>query len=276
MVMNTSLLVVWFNSLTNSGGELHVWHHDGDTLGVFSAKLGINEQVDEIVFSGFLESLDGKTLETDVVLVVVLNKFTDELGEWELTDQKIGGLLILLDFSSGDCTLLGTSDLLDTLAGTSGLTDGLTGDSLTWSLGGGGGFTCGMFGSSHCTLMKKVGWSLLMRCYWLQFCDVFVPFFVCPLILYTTPTSTLNTNTVLSEKSQWYGQQYDYKYTSKYTAVSHHYQANAQIRPTNTWVSPENSGQAHLQATCILAFGNKKHLYVLFTEHVSSYSVIQQ
>ena len=74
-------------------------------------------------------------METDVVLVVVLNKFTDELGEWEFTDQEICGLLILLDFSSGDCALLGTSDLLDTLTCASGFTDCLTGDSLTWSLG---------------------------------------------------------------------------------------------------------------------------------------------
>ena len=74
-------------------------------------------------------------METDVVLVVVLNELTDELGEWKLTDQKISGLLILLDFSSGDCALLGSSDLLDTLTGTSGFTDCLTSDSLTWSLG---------------------------------------------------------------------------------------------------------------------------------------------
>ena len=141
--------MIWLDSLSDSGGELHIWLHDGDTLGVLSTQLGINEQVDEIVLSSLLESLDGESLESDVGLVVVLDQLTDELGEWEFPDQEIGGLLILLDFASGDCSLLGPADLLDTLLGACGLTDCLTGNRLAWCLRGRGALTCGVFSAGH-------------------------------------------------------------------------------------------------------------------------------
>ena len=103
---------------------------------MLSAELGVDEEVDEVVLSSFLESLDSKTLESDVLLVVALDEFSDELGEWELSDQEVGGLLVLLDFAGCDCSLLGSSDFLDaSLRGACGLTDCLTGDSLTWCFG---------------------------------------------------------------------------------------------------------------------------------------------
>lgn len=143
------LLDIRLNALANSGSELHVGLHDGDALGMLGTELGVNEEVDEIVLGGFLESLDGETLETDVGLVVVLDEVTNKLGEGELADQEISGLLILLDFTSGDDTLFGAADLLDTGGGSCGLASCLTGDGLTGSLGGGGGLTCCVFGASH-------------------------------------------------------------------------------------------------------------------------------
>ena len=98
--------MIWLDAAADSGGELHIWLHDGNTLGVLGTKLSINEEVDKIVLSSLLKSLDGKTLETNISLVGVLNELTNKLGEWELTDQEIGGLLILLDFTCGDGTLL--------------------------------------------------------------------------------------------------------------------------------------------------------------------------
>ena len=145
----SSLLVIWLYSLPNTGGELHVWLHDRDTLGVLGAELCVDEEVDQIVLGGLLESLDGQTLESDVGFVVVLDKLTDELREWELADQEISSLLILLDFTSGHCSLLGTSDLLDTLAGACGLADCLAGDGLAGCLCCGGAFACGVLGTCH-------------------------------------------------------------------------------------------------------------------------------
>ena len=141
--------MLWFDTLTDAGGEEHIWLHDGDTLGVLSAELGIDEEVDEVVLGSLLKSLDGETLETDIVLVGALDEFSDQLGEWELTDQKLGGLLVLLDFAGRDGTLLGTSDLLDTLGGTRGLTDGLTRDGLAWSLGSRSRLACCVLGACH-------------------------------------------------------------------------------------------------------------------------------
>ena len=141
--------MLWLDALADAGGEEHVWLHDGDTLGVFSAELGVDEQVDQVVLGGFLESLDGETLETDVVLVGALDQLSDQLGEWELADQKLGGLLVLLDFASRDGTLLRAADLLDALGGTRGLTDGLTRDGLAWGLGSGGRLACGVLSACH-------------------------------------------------------------------------------------------------------------------------------
>ena len=101
-----SLLVIRLDAAADSSGKLHIWLHDGNTLGVLGAKLSINEEVDKVVLSSFLESLDGETLETNISLVGVLNELTNKLGEWELADQKIGGLLIFLDFACSDGTLL--------------------------------------------------------------------------------------------------------------------------------------------------------------------------
>ena len=38
-----SLLLIWLNAASDSGGKKHVWLHDGNTLGMFSTELGINE-----------------------------------------------------------------------------------------------------------------------------------------------------------------------------------------------------------------------------------------
>ena len=117
---------------------------------MLGAQLGVDEEVDEVVLGGLLEGLDGETLESDVLLVVALDELSDQLGEGELSDQQVGGLLVLLDFAGGDGALLGSSDLLDaSLGGAGGLTDCLTGDGLTWGLGGGGRLTGGVFGASH-------------------------------------------------------------------------------------------------------------------------------
>ena len=40
---------------TDTTGQLDVLGHDGDSLGMDSAKVGVFEQSDEVSFSGFLE-----------------------------------------------------------------------------------------------------------------------------------------------------------------------------------------------------------------------------
>jgi hypothetical protein len=48
----------------DSAGQLDVLWHDGDTLGVDCAQVSILEETYEVSFAGFLESHDGRALET--------------------------------------------------------------------------------------------------------------------------------------------------------------------------------------------------------------------
>ena len=44
---------------SNSSGQLHVSDHNGDSLSVDGAKVGVLEETDQISLSGFLEGQDG-------------------------------------------------------------------------------------------------------------------------------------------------------------------------------------------------------------------------
>jgi len=61
---------------TDPASELDVLWHDGHTLGVNGAKVGVLEQTDQISFAGFLKCHDGRALESQVSLEV-LSDFTD-------------------------------------------------------------------------------------------------------------------------------------------------------------------------------------------------------
>ena len=69
--------MVWLHTLTNAGSEFHIRLHDRDALGVFSAHLCVYKEVDEIVLGGLLHCLDGKSLEADIVLVIVGDELTN-------------------------------------------------------------------------------------------------------------------------------------------------------------------------------------------------------
>jgi len=56
--------------------KLHILGHDGDTLGVDGAKVGVLEQRCQVSFGGFLKGHDGMGLETKVGLEFPCN-FTD-------------------------------------------------------------------------------------------------------------------------------------------------------------------------------------------------------
>ena len=68
--------MVWLDAFA----ELRVRLHDGDPLRVLCVQLRVHEQADEVVFGGLLEILDRESLETDLVLVLVLHELTHRLG----------------------------------------------------------------------------------------------------------------------------------------------------------------------------------------------------
>ena len=51
--------------------RLDVLWHDGDSLGVDGAQVGVFEEADQVGFAGFLESCDGGRLESQVGLEVL-------------------------------------------------------------------------------------------------------------------------------------------------------------------------------------------------------------
>ena len=102
---------------TDSAGQLDVLGHDGDTLGVDGAKVGILEETDEVSLRGLLEGHDGRALEAEVSLEV-LSDLTDKTLEGELADEKLGRLLVSSDLTESDGTGPVTMGLLDAASNT--------------------------------------------------------------------------------------------------------------------------------------------------------------
>ena len=112
------------------------------------AKVGVFEETDEVGLGGFLEGKEGGGLESDISLAVVGDVLDDSL-ERKLSDQKIGGLLVLSDLSESDGTWSVSVWLLDTSGNWGALSGGLAGDVLSWSLNSGGALSSGSLCSGH-------------------------------------------------------------------------------------------------------------------------------
>jgi hypothetical protein len=61
---------------TDTTGQLDVLWHNRDTFGMDGAQVGIFKETDQVGFASFLESHDGRRLETQIGLEVLSN-FTD-------------------------------------------------------------------------------------------------------------------------------------------------------------------------------------------------------
>jgi len=134
---------------TDSTGELHILGHDGNSLGVDGAEVGVLEETDHVGFGGLLEGENGGGLETELVSVL-RGDFTDESLEGELSDEELGRLLETSDFTEGDGAGSEAVGFLDTVGGLLGLlSSGLVGDVLAGVLGA-GVFAGGLFGAGHC------------------------------------------------------------------------------------------------------------------------------
>ena len=101
---------------TDAAGELDVLGHDGHTLGVDGAEVGVLEEADEVSLGGLLEGEDGGGLEAEVGLEV-LGDLADEALEGELADEELGGLLVLADLTKRDGTGAVAVGLLDAAGG---------------------------------------------------------------------------------------------------------------------------------------------------------------
>ena len=121
---------------TDTAGQLDVLGHDGDTLGVDGAQVGVLKEPDEVGLAGFLEGHDGGALETQVSLEV-LGDLTDQALEGQLADEELGGLLVSPDFTESHCSGPVSVGLLDSAGGGSRLASSLGGQLLPGGLASG-------------------------------------------------------------------------------------------------------------------------------------------
>ena len=101
----------------DSASELHILGHDGNSLGVDGAEVGVLEESNEISLSGLLEGKDSRRLESKIILEL-RSYLSDESLEGKLSDQKISALLESADLTesnsagSESVNLLHTTNLL--------------------------------------------------------------------------------------------------------------------------------------------------------------------
>jgi histone H3 len=126
---------------------LDILRHDGNTLGVDGAQVGIFEKTNQVSLSGFLEGQDGRSLESEIGLEI-LGDLTNKSLEGQLADEKVGRLLVTTDLTKSDSTRSVSVRLLHTSGGRSRLASGLGGELLSGSLSS-GGLTGGLLGSGH-------------------------------------------------------------------------------------------------------------------------------
>ena len=86
---------------TDSSGQLDVFRHDGDSLGVDGAQVRIFEKTDQVCLASLLQGHDGRALETQIGLEVLCD-FTDQALEGQLADKQLGALLVTTDLTKSD------------------------------------------------------------------------------------------------------------------------------------------------------------------------------
>ena len=131
----------------DTAGQLDVLGHDGDTLGVDGAQVGVLEEADQVSLASLLQGHDGGALEAQVGLEV-LGDLADQTLEGQLADQQLGALLVTTDLTESHGTGPVPVGLLDPSGGGGGLASGLGGQLLARSLSSGRLAGC-LLGTGH-------------------------------------------------------------------------------------------------------------------------------
>ena len=132
---------------TDTAGKLDVLGHDGDTLGVDGAQVGVLEESDQVSLASLLQGHDGGALEAEIGLEV-LGNLADQALEGQLADEELGALLVATDLTESDCAGPVTVGLLHSAGGWGALASGLGGQLLPRGLAS-GRFSCGLLGTGH-------------------------------------------------------------------------------------------------------------------------------
>jgi len=139
---------------TDTAGQLDVLGHDGHTLGVDGAQVGVLKQTNQVGLAGLLQGHDGGALEAQISLEV-LGDFTHKALEGQLADQKLGALLVTTDLTQSDGSGPVAMGLLHTAGGRGALTSSLGGQLLARSLSS-CGFTGSLLSTSHCRVVSAM------------------------------------------------------------------------------------------------------------------------
>ena len=130
---------------------MHVLWHDGDSLGVDGAEVGVFEERNEVGFGGFLEGEDGGGLESEVRFEF-LSDFSDESLERQLSDEELGRFLVSSDLSECDCSWSISVRFLHASALGGGLSGSLLSNVFSWGFS-----SCvlpsGLLGSGHFNIL---------------------------------------------------------------------------------------------------------------------------
>ncbi len=135
---------------TNAAGQLNIFGHNGNSLGMDSAQVGVFEQPDEVGLRCFLQRHHCGTLEAKVALEVLSN-FADQPLEGKFANEKFCGLLEFSNFTKSDSSGTISMGLLYTTGGGGRLTGGLGRELLAGSFAS-SRFASGLLGSGHCEL----------------------------------------------------------------------------------------------------------------------------
>ena len=112
---------------TDATGKLDVLRHDGHTLGVDRAQVGVLEEADKVRLGRLLESEDGRALESKVSLEL-LSDLTHKTLERQLADEELRALLVATDLTESDRTGAVTVGLLHAASRGRRLAGGLSGE----------------------------------------------------------------------------------------------------------------------------------------------------
>lgn len=132
---------------TDSASQLDVLGHDGDTLGVDGAQVGVLKETYQVSFRSLLESHDGRGLEPQIGLEV-LGDLTDQTLEGQLADEKLGGFLVTTDLTESHSSGPVTMRFLDSSSGWGALTSSLGGQLFPGGLAS-GGLSCCLLCTCH-------------------------------------------------------------------------------------------------------------------------------
>ena len=132
---------------SDSAGQLDVFGHDGDALGVDGAEVGVFEETHQVRLGGLLKCEDSRALEAEIRLEV-LGNLSHKALERQLADEQLSGLLVASDLTQSDISRTISVGLLHPSSGWGGFTRCLGGELLAGRFAS-SGLSCCLLSTGH-------------------------------------------------------------------------------------------------------------------------------